>query len=296
VTALQEAEGGAEAFARKAAEKARGNLGYLGALARGIDQALARKDSKALQALLSLKELPTDLGGLYAFFLHQIKASVARERIELKDVETGQTYDKPVWPSVYDPILGVLAVAMEPLDLDQLVRLGGVRVERAWVSNAIDRLLQFLDVLDGRYRLYHATVAEFLLAKETHENPDTSDLYQVEKHWQECIVSSYGAKAASWATVDWSTVDTYGLRHLAGHLYALSSDPNYRNLLYEFVNRPVILAKWQRFGSLDSLTTDLKVAMNAAAQESPLNWVEFMRCYLQRLPVDLNQDGFRRAG
>jgi hypothetical protein len=168
--ALKQAEGGAEAFAKKATAKAHGNLGYLDALARGIDRAIGRNDTTLLRELLDLKELPADLEGLYAFFLHQIKASVSRERIELKDSETGESYDKPVWPAVYDSILGVLAVAMEPVDLDLIMRLGGIRAERVWVSGALDRLLQFLDVVDGRYRFYHATLAELLTDTKTKDN------------------------------------------------------------------------------------------------------------------------------
>ena len=35
-----------------------------------------------------------------------------RERIELKDEETGEIYDKAVWPAVYDRVLGVLSVTL----------------------------------------------------------------------------------------------------------------------------------------------------------------------------------------
>ena len=62
---------------------------------------------------------------------------------------------------------------VEPIDLDLLMRLGGIRAERVWVSGALDRLLQFLDMQDCRYRLYHATLAEFLTADKTR---DTADL------------------------------------------------------------------------------------------------------------------------
>jgi hypothetical protein len=83
--AFQGAEGGAPAFAKKAADKAHDNLGYVDALARGIDQALAHKDARTLNALLSLKELPTDLEGLYAFFLRQVRASVEKQSVEVED-------------------------------------------------------------------------------------------------------------------------------------------------------------------------------------------------------------------
>ena len=214
--ALEQTEDGAQAFAKKAADKAHGNLGYLDALARGIDQAISRNDTKLLAEFVALKELPIDLVGLYAFFLRQIKTSVARERVELNDPETGEVYDKPVWPAVYHPILGVLAVAIEPLDLDLIVRLGGIRTERVWVSGALDRILQFLDLVNGRYRLYHATVAEFLTAERTRDNddPNTKALYQDPSKMHRQIADYYWR-----CRENWSKCDSYGLDSLAIHLF-----------------------------------------------------------------------------
>ena len=74
--------------------------------------------------------------------------------------------------------------------------------------------------------------------------------------------------------------DLQGLLHLAGHLSALQSDSGYRTRLYELVSGSVALAKWQRFGSLVSFKKDLSIAKEAAAHETPLNWADFMRCYL----------------
>jgi hypothetical protein len=156
--ALQKAEGGAESFGKRAAEKANGNLGYLDALARGIDQAFAGKDPRTLDVLLSLTELPADLGALYDFFLSQIKAAVAHEYVQIENSKTGKIIDKHIWPTVYHPVLGVLAVAMEPLDLELILQLGGIRADPVWVNGALDRLMQFLDVSGDRYRLYHPTL------------------------------------------------------------------------------------------------------------------------------------------
>ncbi len=222
---IKETGGNPETFATNATAKAHGNLGYVDALARGVDRAIADmgevdeatrgRGARTLEALLSQKELPDDQSSLYAFFFNQIKNSVARERIEHKDLETGETYDKAVWPAVYAPILGVLAVAMEPVDLELIIKIGGIRAERSWVSGALNRLLQFLDNLNGRYRLYHATVVEFLTADETRNHPDLAiaALYQdaVSRHRQ--IADRY------WRYQDdWSKCDGYGLRNLAAHL------------------------------------------------------------------------------
>jgi hypothetical protein len=228
--ALQVAEGDTAAFAKKATDKAHGNLGYLDALARGIDRALAESQAEeetrqsghnTLEALLGLKELPTDLEGLYAFFLNQIKGSVARERIELRDPETGETYDKSVWPTIYNRILGVLAVAMEPLELAVIERLGEIRAERVWVDGALDRLLQFLDVVDGnRYRFYHATVAEFLTGDKTQDSADKEirDLYQDPAKWHRQIVDY----CWQYHPLEWALCDPYGVRYFVEHLIRLS--------------------------------------------------------------------------
>src|SRR6478752_2490571 len=97
-----------QGFRERAIKKAGGNLGYLDALGRGLDRAIADSDQQTLVALLGLAELPSDLPGLYAFFLHQIKDWVAREYVEIRDAETGNSYDKPAWPAIHSRILGVL--------------------------------------------------------------------------------------------------------------------------------------------------------------------------------------------
>ncbi len=277
--ALSEAEGGAQAFARKAIDKAHGNLGYLDALARGMDQALARKDAKTLWALLSLKELPTYLEGLYAFFLHQIKASVARERVELKDAETGETYDKPVWPTIYDHILGVLVVAMEPLDFELIMKLGEIRAERAWVINALDHLLQFLDVVDGRYRLYHDTVAEFLVSKETCDTHKSADLFVdvVKQHRQ--IINYFFRLVGGWPNACWSEMDGYGWRHLLAH--AEQAGPvRTAPILFEICDAGFLEAKRKTMRSTAALEDDWERSLWACRNVG--DYGRFIRYGLQR--------------
>lgn len=222
--AIHVAGGNPETFATNATVKAHGNLGYVDALARGIDRAIAdiggidedtrKRGHTTLEALQSLKELPDDQNGLYAFFLKQIKQGASEQQIVRKD-SSGKTKYIDAWPAVYEPILGVLAVAMEPLQVDLLAKLGDIAVDLKWVRPAINRLTQFLDVNEGRYRLYHATVAEFLTAEKTRDHPDfdTAALYQdaVSQHRQ--IADHY------WQYRDeWTKCDSYGLRNLAAHL------------------------------------------------------------------------------
>lgn len=279
--AINEAGGNPETFAANATAKAHGNLGYVDALARGIDRAIAdiggidedtrKRGHTTLEALLNLKELPGDQSGLYAFFLNQIKTSVARERIEQQDPETGETYDKAVWPTVYAPMLGVLAVAMEPVDLDLLMRLGSIRAERAAVSDALDRLRQFLDHIDRRYRLYHATVAEFLTTDKTRANPDTTALYQdsMKRHRQ--IADHYWQDRD-----DWSKCDGYGLRNLAGHLDLAGEIARLHQLITDAWMRARVVADGYRYsGFIADLMRAWKRARTEAIHQIETNDAEF---------------------
>ncbi|MHC2842870.1 hypothetical protein [Bradyrhizobium diazoefficiens] len=205
-------KGETKQFARKAVDKAQGNLGYLDALARGIDQAIAHHDSQTLQTLLNLEELPRHLEGLYAFFLRQIREAAEGQKVVGRD-SLGKIYSAEVWPAVYDPILGVLAVAAEPLSAEQIAALGDIVVELKWVYPALNRLRQFFDVIDERHRLYHATVAEFLTSDRTRRNKETADLYQDATLHHNQIADYY------WRLRDnWAQSDDYGLANLAFHL------------------------------------------------------------------------------
>ena len=265
--ALQAVPGGAAAFATKAAEKARGNLGYLDALARAIDQALL--GAQPVDALLGLTELPTDLEGLYAFFLHQIKASVDTERIELKDTSTGETYDKPVWPSIYGRVLGVLAVALAPLDIELIERLGEIRAGRDWVLRALDHLAQFLDVTGHRYRLYHATLAEFLTDKKLENDVDHRDLYQDARQRHQQIADHYWRLRSleSGSAGSLEQIDDYGLDYLAAHL-VLADWPDRVHALLD--NRWVRI-KEDRHGSLAELLADVGLAWQVAENSQRLD-------------------------
>lgn len=243
---LQKAAGGAPAFAERATDKAHGNLGYLDALARGMDQAIEQKDATTLEALLSLGELPADLEGLYGFFLHQIKEGVAGQQIVGKDA-TGKTYSADVWPAVYDPILGVLAVAAEPLSVDQIYRLGAIVVDVKWVHPALDQLRQFLDVVDGRRRFYHATVGDFLTSRSTHDATETEDLYQDAQQRHKQVVEHYLNQYGN----DWSSCpDDYGLEHLVTHIIASNYSLNdlvrrlQRTFTVDFINERGRRAGW----------------------------------------------------
>jgi len=169
---------GPAGFVAEAVNKAEGNIGYLDALARGIDHARSVPDNtQELAELLALHELPKDISGLYTLFLHQIKNRPNASLVKLRDPLTGRTGLGEAWPDLYAPLLAVFVVALEPPTLDQLHVLSGTFADRPAVVSALDWLSQFLDQLGGRYRLYHSSLAEFLVADSTRDDPQRSDLY-----------------------------------------------------------------------------------------------------------------------
>jgi hypothetical protein len=283
---LAQITGGAEGFAGKVTRKAHGNMGYVDALARGVDSAFAAIEAqdekarvagrRALDALLALQDLPADLQGLYALFLHQIKQGVDGQQIVGKDA-SGKIYSTDVWPAVYEPILGVLAVAAEPLDVGLIATLGDIATDLKWVHPAVNRLRQFLDVTDGRYRFYHSTVAEFLTSNQTWENPETADLYQDAPRQHERIARVYKGAARLWAQVNFSNVNDYGLQHLAWHLSELARAKRNGNYVYQLICRNLLIAKRHRFKSDSRFVEDVRFSIAVAREQSPPDYHQMIR-------------------
>lgn len=177
--ALADAGRSPDDFAHDAVSKARGNIGYLDAIGRAIDRAeRQREPATTIAALIALDELPKDLQGLYAFFLHQLCTKMSQHVIKVEDPSAGRSALLDAWSEVYRPILEVLCVAAEPLQLDELAGLTGTLARRTELTFALDQLAHLLeDPKDHRYRLYHATVVEFLTSPRTATEPANADLF-----------------------------------------------------------------------------------------------------------------------
>jgi hypothetical protein len=271
-----------DAFVAQAINKADGNIGYLGAVERALDAALARPDSgdrSMVGALLELSQLPNELGALYGFFLRQIKAAVARTPIKLIDPDTGETQIKPFWPAVYSRILGILAVMLEPLTPDQLKDFGQIDADREWVLYALDDLRQFMDDVDGHYRLYHATVQDFLTAPSTKANPQATDLYQDSTLSHRRILHYYHQLVGDWSTAQWSQMDGYGWRHLLEH--AEQADPKRpAPILFFICDAGFLEAKRRAMTSAVALEEDWTRSLQACRAAG--DYVRFVRYGLQR--------------
>lgn len=261
-----------DAQATRLANKANGNLGYLDALARAIDSASVREDAGALSRLFDLQRLPDSLQMLYGHFLHQIMTGVARQRIEMTDAETGETYDKPAWPSVDSRVLGVLCVALEPLSLAQIAELGGIRADWEYLVEAVGRLQQFLDLVQDRYRIYHSTVVEFLTADTTRDSTETKDLYQDPARWNRQIAD------ALWRGKP-STLDAYGLNNLAMHLFRNSDTSR----LGALVSKEWMLARYAGSGfTYGGYIADVDLALASMSDRADRPIVELCRLHVAR--------------
>ncbi|MFI6217084.1 hypothetical protein ACIBCD_34225 [Nocardia brasiliensis] len=203
-------------FHRDVARRADGNFLYLSTYARALTDALAA-DAPQTARLLEVVGLPPGLAGLYSYFIDTLRTDLSRlGLLEIRDPVSADDTLTPAWEGVVQPILGVLAVAGDPLTTDELSSLAGVRVWPSSVRSILARLRWLLDVRDDRISLYHNSIGEFLTSEPTHrQRPE----YAVDaQEWHERIVRHYRGRAATWAAVDWDSVDRYGLVHLGRHL------------------------------------------------------------------------------
>jgi hypothetical protein len=215
LAALLDGESQQRAFMERAVTRSNGNLGFLDALGRAIDSALAQGDEAGARRLLSLQAVPAGLDALHAHLLRQLWEAVREERVEMRDPTSGEVFYLRAWTALYQKILGVLAAAFEPLSLDQIRSFGGLSSLAAELPSALQSLAPFCDLVGGYYRLYHASLAEFLTAESTRQNPANRDLYVDAAAWHARIAAFF------WPPEDRPVderLDGYGIHHLARHL------------------------------------------------------------------------------
>ncbi len=190
--------------------RADGNFQYVVAYFRGLRAALGLQDDAEVDRLLRVEDdLPGDLRTLYAHFLALVRDSVRDERIRLG----GDAFTAPVyvaaWEELYVPVLRFFAVARESVTAGELAMLVDVPVDPQTFGAALGRLAQFLDEVDGRLRLYHATLTEYLTSPETPEADrlDTGTCHA----W-------IGAAAVRRWTGRWAESGGYAIRYTGTHL------------------------------------------------------------------------------
>lgn len=202
-----------DAFVDRAVDRAEGNFQYLAALFRAIEQALSTGNNELLSRLLGAEALPAGLEALYAFFVRQIRGQVESQVVEVRGPAPDEWHYVSAWEGLYQPILGVLSVAKEPPTMEQVRDFGHILTEDRWLPGGLERLGQFLDHDDDRYRLYHSTFPEFLTAQETWTQ--CPDCYLDPGEWHRKtvahILSAYGD---NWSECD----DAYSLSYIVQHV------------------------------------------------------------------------------
>ncbi|MFE6681410.1 hypothetical protein [Streptomyces sp. NPDC057729] len=206
VLAMERARGQLSGSAKQyAVQKAAGNFLYLATYARALTDAIAQQDDELVDRLLAFSGVPGSLTGLYGFFVE-----MAREAL------TPWAGESVGWERVGRPIVGVLTVAREPLPEDRLIALSGAPSSEEEAQRVLESLRWLLDRQGGRIAFFHPSISEFLAGREARDRHP--ECWVDEAEWHERIVGNYLGSASSWADVDWTRVDRYGLAHLAAHV------------------------------------------------------------------------------
>jgi WD40 repeat protein len=204
-------------FVREVANSAAGNFQYLAFLAKTLDAAAdelptgSMPDQGAtgvdLEWLNGLQGLPEGLDKLYGLFLIRV-----RNRVDAAPSAASH------WKALYRPLLGILAIARAALTPDQFEAFGRLTSTGGSCAKALAALRQFLDRDQaGGYRLYHASVAEFLTSMTTKEAHPT--LYCKPGKWHGRI-TKYALKRHR-KDGTWKQADPYLRIHLAAHTAAV---------------------------------------------------------------------------
>ncbi|MFF1276075.1 hypothetical protein ACFVZC_22160 [Streptomyces marokkonensis] len=201
---------------RHAVRRAAGNFLYLATYARALIDALEEQDDGLVDRLLVFSGVPGRLPGLYGFFVELVREELTSG--------PGGGAKGPVdgWEGVGLPVIGVLTVAREALTEEQLAALSGVPVRGAPGRKVLASLRWLLDHRSDRIAFFHSSVNEFLIGAEAREKHP--ECWVDETRWHERITCHYRGTAPTWADVDWSRTDRYGLTHLVTHL--LKSGPH----------------------------------------------------------------------
>jgi len=256
------AAGPGKVLHQKLIDKAAGNFLYIRFL---LDEV-----AEGQRTLEDLDGLPRGLYGLYRTFLDRLTPEMREGR------------SSNAWRERYQPLLGCLSVAREPVPAELVADwLGRSEGEvRALLDTELAQLRETDNGTD--YRLYHRSMAEFLAASTYSENGATEpNLYYTppyEGHGR--IIRYYLDEFAS----AWDESDAYGLRYLAGHLGArldLARRPKQRRLaeeqFYTVVLDPAYRrAQPKRLGDFSTTLADLSEALDLALQREDL--VKILAC------------------
>lgn len=214
------------------------------------------------RSLSNLVGLPIGLYGLYRHYLDRLVPDVL-----------GAKNTSPKWTRRLQPLLGSLSVATPAAPQDVLpgwLRLGEGIV---WpLLGEVSQLTERDPVYGGSYRLYHRSMAEFLITREYQEERvvQFNRYYTPSKEQHERIVRYYLTSFRG----DWQHCDHYGLRQLVSHMQALLSQEKTRKKrsklveeLYTVVLDPAFQrAQREQLGDIHVTLTDLRTTLEIALE------------------------------
>ena len=170
------------------------------------------------KTLLNLNKLPKGLYAIYKNLYNKIKTRKIKENSEA------------YWNEKYKPVLGILAVAREPLTVEQIANFSEVDIEA--VGTVLQSLERFLVIRkiseDWQYRIFHKTFGEFIVSKK---NRDIVDGQKAHKK----IVKYHFKGKGSWE-------EDYAMKYLMSHMIAGQTLDDLEKLL---TNINYIKKKWK---------------------------------------------------
>jgi hypothetical protein len=213
-----------------------------------------------------------------------LKESQSALRLESFASKMGQLYrlslvalvqnDLGIWQSAYAPLLGLLAVARQPLPESQLIAVSGL--SGTLVHQTLDNLTGFLDfdaslpASRRTYRLYHSAFAAFLLDPDL---PGEFWLNAAEFHRK--IADYYLARFPDLTLLE----DAYALENLTHHLRGAGRD--YAPRLFQLISPQMRVARRLHTQSDFLFSNDLAEAISAALElGAPSGLPEIVRCGL----------------
>jgi WD40 repeat protein len=175
------------------------------------------------------------------------------------------------WLKHYQPILGTLSVALEPISKEQLSKLLGIDAKE--LHKELNTFQQFLDVSqndDGQplYTIFHQSFRDYLL-----DGRHNYDFWCDPKEEHQKIVDHYKHQKD-----DWSQCDAYGLKHVVSHLINLTQ--------YE----KELTDKHNRFSELAKLLTRFSYLETKTSSISPYATLEDLNRTLDLLPLDIDSE------
>ncbi len=217
------------------------------------------------RSLANIVGLPVGLFGLYRQYLDSL----------LPDVKKSNT--QPKWISQLQPLLGSLSVAVPAAPQDVLP--SWLQLQEGIVGPLLDEVNQLTerDPGDGgSYRLYHRSMAEFLITREYQEENAVRRnwYYTPSKEQHERIARYYLTNFRD----NWQYCDLYGLRQLVWHMQACLSQeqlPKKQSEQIEELYAVVLDPEFQRaqrekLGDTYVTLTDLRTTLEIALARNDL--------------------------